>query len=138
MLKIIGVFAAGDIKDLDLLPVDYIGIAYNTALHRPYDSGDVFAVFCLGSEADKVKGQYAYKIERSTHLASIVIMIIQVTLGRNGKLYLISIVRIFVSKLDICGIVNIYITNIFYATIYYFRYYNFSSDHVDVNPVTII
>ena len=61
-LKITGVFASGDIKDLDLLPVDYIGIAYGSALHRPDDSGVVFAVFCLGGEADKVKGQFAYKI----------------------------------------------------------------------------
>lgn len=62
MLKITGVFASGDIKDLDLLPVDYIGIAYGSALHRPDDSGTAFAVFCLGGETDKVKGQYAYKI----------------------------------------------------------------------------
>lgn len=62
MLKITGVFMSGNIKDLDLLPVDYIGIAYGSALHRPDDSGVVFAVFCLGSEADKVKGQFAYKI----------------------------------------------------------------------------
>lgn len=62
VLKITGVFASGDIKDLDLLPIDYIGIAYGSALHRPDDSGVAFAVFCLGSEADKTKGQYAYKI----------------------------------------------------------------------------
>ena len=62
MLKITGVFISGNIKDLDLLPVDYIGIAYGSALHRPDDSGIAFAVFCLGSEADKVKGQFAYKI----------------------------------------------------------------------------
>lgn len=61
-LKITGVYGGGAISDVNDLPIDYIGIVYNSALHRPTHDGTIYAIFCLGNENDNVKSQFGYMI----------------------------------------------------------------------------
>lgn len=62
ILKITGVYLTGAISDVNDLPIDYIGIVYNSALHRPTPDGTIYAIFCLGNEIDNVKSQFGYTI----------------------------------------------------------------------------
>lgn len=61
-LKITGVYKTNAISDVNDLPIDYIGIVYGSALHRPTSDGTIYAIFCLGNENDNVKSQFGYTI----------------------------------------------------------------------------
>lgn len=65
-LKITGVYRTSAISDVNDLPIDYIGIVYNSALHRPTPDGTIYAIFCLGNENDNVKSQFGYTIGKDT------------------------------------------------------------------------
>ena len=66
VLKIIGVYATSAISDVNDLPIDCIGIVYNSALHRPTPDGTTYAIFCLGNENDNVNSQFGYTIGKYT------------------------------------------------------------------------
>lgn len=65
-LKITGVYKTSAISDVNDLPIDCIGIVYNSALHRPTPDGTIYAIFCLGNENDNVKSQFGYTIGKDT------------------------------------------------------------------------
>lgn len=59
--RTVTVYNKGDFKDCNDIPVNCIGNTYSTALNRPIDStGQMFAIFCIGSEVDRYKAQYAF------------------------------------------------------------------------------